>query len=567
MPSAKPDLEELANRKTLAALQEKIRYFWSINSVDPTYQKAFLECLSKARTKLHIQFLAKEIESLEKQTSDIQQLYSSIEKREELIKTIKELNEFLWEQKLSQEVKEKARKLLEKLRLASVGVVECAANLREQLKIVHCISGGELEGKYDMLPIMHKGVNYLAKMNNDVTFLSTTRYVRLFNISSKSDPFLLAAATLHISSKETLRRKLFGNSQSTLMELPVSVSLLKRIKAADSILLKEKTLTQTSTLRGKKLFAPTELSLRPNAEKHFNNKPSLTARRLSSRKPSHKIIVSPSNTATPSKDFELRPLKVKDVDACRLTAWYGTKVSSSFARSYCSLESLLEKSRDGNNSLWLGYSADETAFNLIDKREDEFNLDGFAVICIDPSSQLRARVLILHASVLKDESKNLPKLLQKLTDYVWANVNCDEIRVELFHFMQDDKLGPYELLKSEYQRLRFKWKTLISDQEGSRVLILGINRPEGKIFDKVKGLDCKREPIEFKHGVVLTLTDEFVKEKSEPIELPKLYSLCSYLQAFKQQDCQLFIQNDTENPLMESMIESANELSRIVYLY
>eukprot|EP00826_Nyctotherus_ovalis_P046023 TRINITY_DN5152_c0_g1_i23.p1 TRINITY_DN5152_c0_g1~~TRINITY_DN5152_c0_g1_i23.p1 ORF type:complete len:137 (+),score=21.80 TRINITY_DN5152_c0_g1_i23:208-618(+) len=107
VPGAKPDLEEIANRKTLAALQEEICYLWSINSVDPTYQKAFLECLSKARAKLCIQFLAKEIESLEKKTSDIQQLYSSIEKREELIKRIRELNEFLWEQKLSQEVKEK----------------------------------------------------------------------------------------------------------------------------------------------------------------------------------------------------------------------------------------------------------------------------------------------------------------------------------------------------------------------------------------------------------------------------------------------------------------------------
>jgi hypothetical protein len=101
------DSEDFLNRKTLAVLHKEISYHWSINNIDCTYQKTFLECLSKARITLSIQFLAKEIESLDKKSANIQQLYKNIEKREELIKEIKRLNEFLWEQKLVQEIKEK----------------------------------------------------------------------------------------------------------------------------------------------------------------------------------------------------------------------------------------------------------------------------------------------------------------------------------------------------------------------------------------------------------------------------------------------------------------------------
>jgi len=99
--------EDLFNRKTLSLLYKEINYYWSTNNIDYTYQKALLESLSKACITLSIRFLVKEIESLDRQSANIQQLYVNIEKREKLIREIKELNEFLWEQKLSQEVKKK----------------------------------------------------------------------------------------------------------------------------------------------------------------------------------------------------------------------------------------------------------------------------------------------------------------------------------------------------------------------------------------------------------------------------------------------------------------------------
>jgi len=429
-----------------------------------------------------------------------------------------------------------------------VVVVECAVNIREQLKIIYCLSGGELECKYDSFPIIYKGVNYLVKMNSDTMFLSETHYAKLFQISDKSDPFLLVATTVHITSTGNAKQKLLSIRKQTFIELPISISLLKRIKAADLILLKEKSITQRNVLR----CTPRNLSLKTNVEKYF---PLTTKHKISSRKSSYKGIIEVCN---------LCPLKIRDIDVPKLVEWYKSKVDDNFVKSYCALEDLLERSQIGHNPIWLGYSSHEDGFNLIEAK-NTFDLKGLAVIHICPSSQLRTRVVILHASVIQKELNSLSDFLQKLINYIWTTINCDEIRVELLHFIQDTKLAPYELLKYEYQELKFKWKMLINDQYGNRVLVLGVNRPEDKPFNK--GLDCKREPIVFKHGVVLTLTDKLVDVNSEEIKMPKLYSLCSYLQAIKQfeeSNCYLSLPNEEDNTLTESVMKSKNKLSAIV---
>jgi hypothetical protein len=63
-------------------------------------------------------------------------------------------------------------------------------------------------------------------------------------------------------------------------------------------------------------------------------------------------------------------------------------------------------------------------------------------------------------------------------DYIWANVNCEEIRVCLLHYAQaEGKLAPYEMLKAAYQDLKFRWKKLVNDNQGGRAIELGLVRP------------------------------------------------------------------------------------------
>ena len=92
------------------------------------------------------------------------------------------------------------------------------------------MSGGKIEGKYDNFQIIYEGRNYLEGMNKDTAFLMTSNYAKLFNICRKNDPFLVSIASKRITQSE---------QANDLIELPIPTSLIKRIKIADEILLKE----------------------------------------------------------------------------------------------------------------------------------------------------------------------------------------------------------------------------------------------------------------------------------------------------------------------------------------
>jgi len=161
----------------------------------------------------------------------------------------------------------------------------------------------------------------------------------------------------------------------------------------------------------------------------------------------------------------LRPLRMKESEIKGFLEHYQKKISKQLLESYSPFSELLETSFSGYEPYWLC---------LIDK--DKFSIKGLAVFHLDPESKIRSRVMILHASVTVEE--NLNDFLKELINFIWANVNCEEIRVGIVHIEQDNtKSAPYLPLKTAYQNLSFKWKTLANDENGKRVLILGLNRP------------------------------------------------------------------------------------------
>jgi len=81
----------LVNPDTISSLHEEITYLWEIYRIEKVYQNAFMESLQYLQPKMYIQILAKEIENLYNEKSMVQQLFLSIQKREDAIKTIKQL--------------------------------------------------------------------------------------------------------------------------------------------------------------------------------------------------------------------------------------------------------------------------------------------------------------------------------------------------------------------------------------------------------------------------------------------------------------------------------------------
>ena len=184
----------------------------------------------------------------------------------------------------------------------------------------------------------------------------------------------------------------------------------------------------------------------------------------------------------------VQPLKVNDVELESILTWYKTQCSAPILKSFCELAKLLEKADSGYEPSWVCFVDSsypkEGAKALLSAGKLE-GIRGLAVFHLDPASQTRKRVFILHASTCTEaaEPTTLRTCVAKLVDYIWANVNCEEIRVGLTHLLQEDgKRAPYELLKSAFLALNFRWKTLINDQPDNRILVLGATRPLTTLF-------------------------------------------------------------------------------------
>jgi len=81
----------LINPETIVSLKGEILYLWEIYRIDKVYRKAFTESVSKLPPKMCIQILAKEIENLYNEKATIQQIFLSIQQREDCINTLKNL--------------------------------------------------------------------------------------------------------------------------------------------------------------------------------------------------------------------------------------------------------------------------------------------------------------------------------------------------------------------------------------------------------------------------------------------------------------------------------------------
>jgi hypothetical protein len=136
----------------------------------------------------------------------------------------------------------------------------------------------------------------------------------------------------------------------------------------------------------------------------------------------------------------------------------------------------------------------------------------------------------LHASFI-DKEINMSEFLKQLIDYIWERNSSNEIRVELSYTQQrDGKFVPYEDLKNEYQRLQFKWRTLINDRDGNRNVALSLTRPKNTTFNN--NIDYTKEAISFKSVITITLGNNIKEQSSTEFKKPP-QSLFSCLQALK----------------------------------
>jgi len=244
--------------------------------------------------------------------------------------------------------------------------------------------------------------------------------------------------------------------------LPIPTSLLKRIKAAESIIIEE-FITEANSIQNSLVNQEPPSSQRGEFSPESNPTRIKASREFIAKTEQH------SGEARP----KLRVLGISEAEIPVFLEQYGSMVPTKLLESYLALPELLEKSLSGYEPCWLCFNkTDHLNYSVV---------KGLLVFHIDPESKLKKRVNILHASVTVEEELN--DFLKEVVEYIWSNVNCQEIRVGISHVDQvGEKVVPYEPLKDGYQKLEFRWKTLTNDENGNRILVLGINRPTDKPF-------------------------------------------------------------------------------------
>ena len=84
------------------------------------------------------------------------------------------------------------------------------------------------------------------------------------------------------------------------------------------------------------------------------------------------------------------------------------------------------------------------------------------------------KVMVHHLTVI--DEKNIDKAWKNGLDYIWNNMQCSAIKLYLHHYSQPDpkdqskmKMQAHTKLKPLMKELKFRWKVLKNDADGTRM--------------------------------------------------------------------------------------------------
>jgi len=146
-------------------------------------------------------------------------------------------------------------------------------------------------------------------------------------------------------------------------------------------------------------------------------------------------------------------LSAIDVDYAELLNYvdeYYARIPNAMAKSNNESDIVVNKTEDGYLRHYLHLMVDEVVHGLACLNYDHTLLGGH-------------RVYIRHLSTI--HTADLQEVLDVVCDFVWQEIPCDNIRVELFHF-KDEETGKMNVdndIKQAYTSKGFRWKTLTND--------------------------------------------------------------------------------------------------------
>ena len=200
-------------------LYDKIKDLWNKLGINKLYQLLFNNFCLKLPYKYIEGFLNYEINHLSLIYNILFDINSNIEKRKNIISTIKQLNIDLEKNENLNQIIQNIISLLNELRIISVLIVENYIKLREQI-------GYDLYvNKFENNRINFYYKDYLIQIKNDTDFLASSNLSKFFSFANEGDPFLTSISN--------------NNDSEKYISISIDENLFERIKKCQYILLNE----------------------------------------------------------------------------------------------------------------------------------------------------------------------------------------------------------------------------------------------------------------------------------------------------------------------------------------
>lgn len=181
--------------------------------------------------------------------------------------------------------------------------------------------------------------------------------------------------------------------------------------------------------------------------------------------------------------LELESMRIKVEEVPEFFSFYKTRLLPSVRASNNESEQLFADMEEGYERHYM---------KIVSFRDGAKYGNGMVFLNVDHTVPLQQRVIIRHISTIK--AKELEKAFELVVNFIWRNIQCDNIRFELFH--TKDQTGALKAdpnFKACLQKAGFKWKNLRNDPTtGKRSQIMQLDRPKDPTkvpaFENPRGL-------------------------------------------------------------------------------
>ncbi|CAD8098694.1 unnamed protein product [Paramecium sonneborni] len=504
------------SQPTLTQYYSKLIEVQDFHNIPDFHRKLFLMCLrTLPKIKQAIQF---EIEEISLKKSHIQQCMQTIEAREKCFNVILNHIQLIQQNPRDQQLISKSAELITHLRILSISVVESIIGWRQYLMkfLVNIHSSESIQ-----LPYIYFNENYLIKMKKDVLYIQNSVLSYFYQFSNKSDPFFVTITKptndpnkiVQFISKPLLKR--IKNCEYLIQQEMSSItkedkSFQNQINSKDQMrmgpektiqinhfrLPKRPEIIQNQNRPIIKQLDPTDFTNQTsgsiskniqqkqpiiqtinNQEKKQLNKIQPNQTQNDQAKQSEKQSIqqnidqknndskinsnASSNQLTSKNDYQIQIQKCYLRD--KLVENYLVNISDDFKKSW----------RGEIQQMLIQYEQQEESFCLGIYENNK--LLGLVQCFLEPSLQER-KLMISHFSTANPQQ--FQEYLKMILQFIWNIDFCQEIRISLYHYNQNDSLQANKEISTKLKELSFKWKVVQSLNSETRFTVMAIRRPE-----------------------------------------------------------------------------------------